>query len=184
MLKVHTIWDLGWNDSMVILLVQRVRSEIRIIECIEDSHKTLNHYAALLNSKMYNWGHDWLPHDGRNKDFKTGKSTEELLKVFGRKPKITPSLSVEEGIKAARMMFGQCYFDANKTVPLVESLKRYKRAINQRTMEAGAPLHDQYSHCADAFRYLAVNAESLTNEEPRPVQVAQSWQPYDSGVGY
>lgn len=184
MLKVHSIWDLGWNDSMVILLVQRVRSEIRIIECIEDSHKTLDYYCSLLNSKMYNWGYDWIPHDGRNRDFKTGKSTEELLKTFGRKPKITPSLAIEEGIKAARLMFRQCYFDKQKTEPLVESLARYRRAINQRTGEAGAPLHDQYSHCADAFRYLAVNAESLTNEEYRSAQVAQSWQPYDSGVGY
>lgn len=184
MLKVHTIWDLGWNDSMVILLVQRLRSEVRIIESIEDSHKTLDYYCALLNSKMYNWGYDWLPHDGRTKDFKTGKSAEELLKTFGRKPKITPSLSIEEGIKAGRMLFKQCYFDTAKTKPLIESLKRYKRVINQRTNEAGAPLHDQYSHCADAFRYLAINAEQLNNEERRPPPAAQRWTPNDMGAGY
>lgn len=184
MLKIHAIWDLGWNDSMAIILVQRVRSEIRIIEAIEDSHKTLDHYAGLLNSKKYNWGYDFLPHDGRTKDFKTGKSTEELLKAFGRKVKITPNIPVESGIKAARMMFSQCYFDKTNSVRLIECLKRYRRSINARTNEAGAPLHDEFSHSADAFRYLAVNAEALSNENRRVAVAAPRWQPFDTGVGY
>ena len=184
LLKVHAIWDLGWNDSMAILLVQKVRSEIRIIESIEDDHKTLDYYAGLLNSKKYNWGYDFLPHDGRTKDFKTGKSTEELLKAFGRKVKITPNMPIESGIKAARLMFSQCYFDKAHSIRLLECLKRYRRSINPRTNEAGAPLHDTYSHSADAFRYLAVNAESLSNEDRRAPVAAPRWQPYDSGVGY
>ena len=184
LLKVHAIWDLGWNDSMAILLVQKVRSEIRIIESIEDDHKTLDYYAGLLNSKAYNWGYDYLPHDGRAKDFKTGKSTEELLKAFGRKVKLTPNMPIESGIKAARLMFSQCYFDKVHAIRLLECLKRYRRSINPRTNEAGAPLHDTYSHSADAFRYLAVNAESLVNEERRAPVAAPRWQPHDSGVGY
>ena len=55
LLKVHTIWDLGWNDSMFIILVQRIRSEIAIIEVIEDSHKTLDWYVSELQGKRYNW---------------------------------------------------------------------------------------------------------------------------------
>lgn len=184
MLRVHAIWDLGWNDAMSILLVQKLRSEIRIIESIEDSGKTLDYYAALLNGKGYNWGYDYIPHDGRNKDFKTGKSTEEILKAFGRKVKITPQIGIEPGIKAARMLFRQCYFDRSKSARLVECLKRYRRQENNRTGEFGAPIHDQYSHSADAFRYLGVNAESLTNEERKPVQVAERRTEYDYGAGY
>jgi phage terminase large subunit len=184
MLKAHTIWDLGFNDSMSILIVQKLRSEIRIIETIEESGKTLDYYAALLNAKGYNWGYDYIPHDGRNKDFKTGKSTEEILKAFGRKPKITPQIGIEPGIKAARMMFRQCYFDRNKSARLIECLKRYRRQENNRTGEFGAPVHDQYSHSADAFRYLGVNAESLTNEERKPAAVAPRREAYDFGAGY
>jgi phage terminase large subunit len=44
-------------------------------------------------------------------------------------------------------------------------LKRYRRQINQTTNEAGAPLHDEFSHGADAFRYLAVIADQMTNED-------------------
>jgi phage terminase large subunit len=196
-LKVHSVWDLGWNDSMSISLVQRVRSEIRIIDYIEDDHKTLDYYAALLNSRMCNWGFDFLPHDGRTKDFKTGKSAEEILKAFGRKVKITPSVPVETGIKAARSIFGQVYFDkSNRTEigtqfkgpgRLVECLKRYRRSINQSTNEPGDPVHDEFSHGADDFRYIALNAEQMINDElrgPQPPRDAFSFTPFSGSMGY
>lgn len=183
-LKVHTVWDLGWNDSMTIALVQRVRSEIRVIEYIEDSHKTLDHYAALLNGKALNWGYDFLPHDGRTKDFKTGKSAEEILKRFGRKVKITPSMSVEDGIKAARLMFHQVYFDKTKNQRLIECLKRYRRSINQQTNEPGSPLHDEFSHGADVFRYLAINADSMINEDMNRMPNIPAFKPLTSSMGY
>lgn len=41
-LKVHVIWDLGWNDSMSLILVQRHLSALRVIEYLEDSFKTLD----------------------------------------------------------------------------------------------------------------------------------------------
>lgn len=182
-LKVHTVWDLGWNDSMSIALVQRVRSEIRVIEYIEDSHKTLDWYAAELNMKRMNWGIDWLPHDGRAKDFKTGKSAEEILKSFGRRVKITPNIGIEAGIKAARGMMGQVYFDKAKTARLVECLKRYRRTINQATNEPGSPLHDEFSHGADDFRYLAVVAEQLKNEDEQADE-SDPWKPLDSVMAY
>lgn len=164
-LKVHTIWDLGWNDSMAIILVQKVRSELRIIEYIEDSHKTLDWYAAELNSKRYNWGTDWLPHDGDVKEFRTGKSAKQILQRFNRKVRITPKIGVEDGIKMARMTFGQCFFDKVNAEKLVECLKRYRRSVHTKTDEPMKPVHDSFSHGADAFRYLAVVADLLVNEE-------------------
>lgn len=182
-LKVHTIWDLGWNDSMAITLVQRIRSEIRVIDYIEDSHKTLDWYAADLNQRRLNWGIDWLPHDGDHKDYKTGKSAKEILRGFNRRAKIVPNIGREPGIKAARMLFPQCYFDKAKTARLQECLKRYRRSIHQQTREPGAPVHDEYSHGADVYRYLAVVADQLTNEEYQAPRVA-AWEPMDSGMGY
>jgi phage terminase large subunit len=182
-LKVHTVWDLGWNDSMTIGLVQKVRSEIRVIGYIEDSHKTLDWYAAELNKKNYNWGFDYLPHDGNTKDFKTGKSAAEILKTFGRKVKITPSIGVEVGIKAARMSFSQIYFDKQETSRLIECLKRYKRSINSVTREAGAPFHDEFSHGADMFRYLAINAEDMTNEDAVKPRALPQFQSSDAMFG-
>jgi len=165
LLKVHTIWDLGWNDSMAIILCQKVRSELRVIDYIEDDHKTLDWYVATIKENKFNWGYDFLPHDGRTKDFKTGKSAEELLRAFGRRVKITPQIGIENGIKAARIAFPQTCFDKDKSSRLVECLKRYKRSVNAQTNEPGAPVHDEFSHGADVWRYLAVVADQLHNED-------------------
>lgn len=166
LLKVHTVWDLGWNDSMSILLAQRGGSgEVRVIDYIEDSHRTLDSYLAEISDRRYNWGFDFLPHDGFHKDFKTGRSAEQILKAFGRKVKPVPNESIENGIKAARSALGQMVFAKGKTDRLVECIKRYRRAVNSVTQEPGAPLHDEYSHGADNLRYLSLCADMMTNED-------------------
>jgi phage terminase large subunit len=165
LLKVHVVFDLGWNDAMAISLVQRHSSELRVIEYIEDSHKTLDYYSATLKDKRLNWGKVWLPHDGRNKDFKTGKSAEEMMQALGWDVAITPNMSIEDGIRLARMTFPRMYIDKTKCARLIQCAKRYRRSINQQTNEPGAPLHDEWSHGADNLRYVAVNAEAMTNED-------------------
>jgi len=167
LLKVHAIWDLGWNDSMSIIMVQRSASELRVVDYIEDSHKKLSDYVEMLKAKPYNWGQDWLPHDGFSKDYKTGKTAEEMLKAMGRNVARTPNMDIEGGIKAAREVFERIWFDKEKSARLVECLKRYRRNIGQKTGEAGSPLHDEFSHGADAFRYLALCADQLKNTETR-----------------
>jgi len=61
LLKVHAVFDLGWNDNMTISMVQRLRSEIRIIDYIEDSHRTLDSYSSELKDRRYNWGGCYFP---------------------------------------------------------------------------------------------------------------------------
>ena len=154
LLPVHTVWDLGWNDAMTIGFVQRSPMDVRIIDYIEDSHRTLDWYVAQIERRPYRWGHDYLPHDGRTRNFQTGKSTEDLLRGMGRKPIVLAQTSVEEGIKAARMLFPRCYFDQDKTGRLLECLKRYRRALHTQTGEPMGPLHDEFSHGSDMFRYI------------------------------
>jgi phage terminase large subunit len=164
MLKVHTVWDLGWNDSTSIICVQRAGAEVRIIDYIEGDHRTLADYAQDIKAKGWNRGIDWLPHDGRAKSLQTGKSPKEVLEQLDCNPEIVDNLEVEQGIHAARLVFPRCYFDKDKASPLVNALKRYRRQQNQSTGAFGAPLHDDNSHPADAFRYLAVVVDKLGNE--------------------
>lgn len=170
LLKVHTVWDLGWNDQMSIICTQRLGAEVRIIDYIEDSQKTLAEYVAVLQERKWNWGHDWLPHDGEAKDYKTGKSAQEILRSLGRSPMIVPKTDVESGIKAARLVFPRCYFDQVKSERLVNCLKRYRRAIPVSTGEPASPLHDEYSHAADAFRYLSLIVDKMGNEDMKPLK--------------
>lgn len=167
LIPVHVIWDLGWNDKMSLIMVQRVASELRIIDYIEDSFKTLDWYVAETKKRFTIIGEDWIPHDGEHKDFKTGKSTKELLEKMGRTVEVNPRLSVEEGIKHARMIFRRCFFDKEKTARLLECLKRYRRSVNAQTLEPGAPVHDEFSHGADAYRYLGLCADQIGRNEQR-----------------
>ena len=163
MLKVHVVMDLGWNDSMSVILVQRGLSDVRVIGHIEDDHRTLDSYSAQLKSLSYNWGEMYLPHDGQSKDFKSGTSAEEIMRKQGWNVRIIPRADIEHGIKIARMNFHRVYFDKSVT-RLLECLKNYRRSINSNTNEPGAPLHDEYSHSADAFRYMCVALDSMKNE--------------------
>ena len=163
MLKVHVVMDLGWNDSMSVILCQRGVSDIRIIGYIEDDHRTLDSYSSELKSLNYNWGQMFLPHDGRTKDFKYGISAEDIMRKQGWDVRIVPMNDIESGIKLARMNFHRCYFDKAAT-RLVDCLKHYRRSINSNTQEPGAPLHDEYSHGADAFRYMATSIDAMKNE--------------------
>jgi phage terminase large subunit len=181
MLKVHVVFDLGWNDAMAISLVQKHTSEIRVIEYIEQSHKTLDYYSNLLQERKYRWGTLYLPHDGRHKDYKTGKSAEEIMKALGWTVAITPNMSIEDGLRMTRMTFGRMYFDKTKTERLIQCAKRYRRSINQQTNEPGAPLHDEWSHGADNLRYIAVNAEDMTNEDYGNIRPLEQHEPDADG---
>jgi phage terminase large subunit len=171
LLKVHTIWDLGWADFMSIICVQRQASELRIIRYIEGSHRTYESYVNELNQCGYgNWGMDWLPHDGRAKNPQTGRSPQQALKALGRncpddESSIIENIGLENGIKAARQMFSRCIWDQENAGLLFNRLGKYKRVINQRTQMPGIPEHDENSHGADAFRGLAVIEQKLTNDD-------------------
>jgi phage terminase large subunit len=164
MLKAHCIFDLGWNDSMTIIVAQRAGSEVRIIDYIQESFHTLDWYSNELKKRPYNWGKVWLPHDGVTKDYKTGKSALDIMTALGWNCEIIPIGEVEHGIRLARMLFPRLWMDKEKTTLLQECLKRYRRAINSTTGQPTGPLHDEYSHGADAFRYLATCVDMLKND--------------------
>lgn len=182
-LKVHMVFDLGWNDAMTVSFVQKLGSRIQVVDYIEDSHRTLDSYAAEIKAKRYNFGKLFLPHDGWHKDFKTGKTAADIMKAFGFKVRQVPKESIEGGIKAGRMALAQALFNQPKTQRLLECLKRYRRAINTTTNEPGAPLHDEFSHGADNWRYIALCAEQMTNDDDDQSPKIVTFDPFDAVMG-
>lgn len=174
MLKVHRIWDLGWNDCMAIILAQRQGSSISIVGYVTGTHRTTADYIAEFNGdkfKGWNWGTDFLPHDGFANNRQTGKADNDVLLGLGCSVLPTPNMEVEQGIRQARLLFPRVYIDKEATASedpelpgLVECLKRYRRRINQQTRTAEGPLHDVHSNGADVFRYLALVADQMSNE--------------------
>lgn len=189
-LRVHTIWDFGF-DTMAVILAQRRLSECRMIDYLEEHHKTIDDLCAILAAKRYNWGFDFLPHDGYSRDHKSGKTVEDILKAFGRRPQPVnrakpeqPIGTVEQGIRAARVLLRQTYADRQKCARLIECWKRYKRHIPKHG-EPSTPIHDEFSHGADATRYTAYVVERMTNqidEDERPISVIPAGA-YDKQLG-
>ena len=177
-LKVHRIWDMGWNDCMAIILAQKLGSTVTVVGYVTGTHRKVSDYIADFKGDKYkgwNWGTDWLPHDGFANSRQTGKADADILKGLNCNVQQTPSMEVEKGIRQARMLFPMVYIDKAATessdpqLPgLVECLKRYRRRINQQTKVAEGPLHDIYSNGSDAFRYLGLVAEQMTNDEYGP----------------
>lgn len=174
MLKVHRIWDMGWNDCMAIILAQRQGSAITAIGYVTGTHRTTADYIAEFKGDKYkgwNWGADFLPHDGFANSRQTGKADADVLRGLGCTVQKTPNMEVEQGIRQARLLFPRVYINKAETesidpeLPgLVECLKRYRRRVNPQTNTPEGPLHDVHSNGADTFRYLALNADQMTNE--------------------
>lgn len=183
LLPVDTVWDLGWADSMSIGMFQRNRTEVRCIDYIEDSNHMLDWYVAQMEKRPYRWGKDFIPHDGGTRDYKTGKSTQELLKALGRKVEVLTRGGIEEGIKATRMLFPRVYIDEDKCERLLECLKRYRRMIPVNTGEPAGPLHDEFSHGADMFRYAAQAVERMGKPQEAPEHLVD-FAPIDDDLAY
>lgn len=168
-LKTHVVFDLGMADSMTLILVQKVASEIRVIHYIEGNQRILADYsqelrALRLDDQPMNWGSVWLPHDGFHKRHQTGKDDRQVMEGLGWSVERVPNTEVNTGIDRLREVFPRIYFNKARTERLVECLKRYRWNINSKTGQATQPLHDEFSHGADAARYLALVADSLTND--------------------
>jgi phage terminase large subunit len=118
-------------------------------------------------------GRAWLPHDGKAKNPQTGKSAIELLNAMGldTDKEGVPDIGMKQGIEAARQMFPRTYFDKTKCGDMFNQLRRYARVISPTTNEPGSPKHDENSHAADMFRYIAVAEKNLKSAryEVKPI---------------
>ncbi len=187
---VYTAWDLGHTDDTAIWWYQVIAGEIHILESYASSGGSLSEYAtqilgrevtidlvgedvvAKVGAKIdglgmrrqYKYKRHWLPHDAKAKTLAAkGKSIIQQLAAALDLTNlaIVPDIGVEDGIQAARMMFGRCYFDSQGCDPGLKALRRYQREKQQddRSFKK-IPKHDWTSHYADAFRMLAVATQN------------------------
>lgn len=157
---VFTAWDLGYTDDTAIWFWQVIAGEVRVIDYHYSHGHDVPFYADLIKRKGYEYAKHWLPHDARAKTLASGgKSVQEQLaeSVGWGKLAIVPSLSVQDGIQAARQVLKRCWFDEDACFDGIEALTQYRREFDQdRRMFRDSALHDWTSHGADAFRMLAI----------------------------
>lgn len=173
---VHTAWDLGWSDDTSIWFFQVIAGEIRLLCYYGASGLAMDDYVQVVKEKPYKYGLHWLPHDARAKTLASGgKSIQEMAwKAFGTgNVRIVPSLSVQDGIQAARAMLPNCYFNEEQTEVGVSALKQYQREWDDdKKMFREKPRHDWASNPADAFRMLAI---AWREEHKSRIEIPTKW---------
>jgi len=155
---VHTFWDLGWRDKTAIWFAQKIGFEYRILDYMEDSQKTLEFFVRKMQEKNYIYGIDYLPHDADHETISAnGKSLARRLRDMGRSVKVLKRMPDKNlGIEAVRSIFPYCYFDESKTSAGLQCLRRYRYGVREG-VRTRSPLHDEFSHGADAFAQLALS---------------------------
>jgi phage terminase large subunit len=163
---VHAIFDLGWSDATAIWFLQFVGMETRLIRYIEDNQRTIQHYLALMQTYGYVYDTLWLPHDAENKTLAgNGRSIEEIVRNAGFKTRIIGKTPITDSINAARTIFSNCWFDRENCHEGLQCLRHYRYEVDPDTkMFSKTPVHDNFSHGADAFRYIGL----MVNEPKKP----------------
>ena len=169
-LPVHTVWDLGKGANMAIWMFQVIGDEIGIIDYHEGAHSdVIPDCVRELNARDYKWGDDWVPHDAKVKELGTGRTRVETLISLGRKPRLVPDHTVMDGINAGRLTMAKCWFHRTRCADGVEALRQYRAEFDEKLKTfKNEPRHDWSSHCADAFRYLAMAYREIAPERAKP----------------
>ena len=175
----HAIFDLGWADNTACWIIQFVGFEIRVLRHFEDNQKTIQHYLSLMQTFGYIYDTIWLPHDAAAKSLGTGKSIEEIVRATGLKVQILDRVPITDSINAARTIFPRCYFDRKNTEEGLNCLRHYRYDVDEHGTFSQKPLHNIYSHSADAWRYIGL----MVNEPKKRQPVKQTYAPMGSWMG-
>ena len=186
-LPVSTAWDLGVNDSTAIYCFQQERNgDIRIIDYVEGTGEGLAHYVSVLTrlATKGNWtfARHHGPHDLNVREMGSGKTRVETARELGLRFE-TPLKkdSLEDGIEAVRQLLPKCWFDETRASRGIECLKSYRKEWDERLkVYRNKPRHDEFSHGADAFRYLAmaVRKKSMDQKTERPTNAESAYDPF------
>ncbi len=175
-LPVHTAWDLGKGANMAIWFFQIAFNEVRVIDHEEGSHNDgITQLVDVLEGKGYRYGFDYVPHDAKVAEISTGRTRIETMVRLRRKPVLVADHKVDDGIAAARLSIGNCWFDRDRCANGLEALRQYRADYDEKTKAfKNQPKHDWTSHSADAFRYLAMAWRAIAKppdpKKPEPMR--------------
>jgi hypothetical protein len=167
---VHTAWDIGLDDFTAIFCFQVGRGgQVSVINYYENWDEGAAHYCDWLNKQKYRFGRHIFPHDARKRDM--GAKTQYLDHVTPLLEGRFVVLDIKEcdkleGIQTVRSMLARCVFDEEKAGAAFKHLEAYKKMWDDRLgCYKNSPLHDEHSHAADAFRYLAIGLKALERRD-------------------
>lgn len=158
--NVNVSYDIGYGDSTSMVFWQQCGGEMRIIDFYENQGEGFAHYAGILQSKPYVYGCHFFPHDAGSGSIQTGKTLMQVALDHGIKAHLLKRDDLSVGIEATRALLSTCYIDDKKCKFLIDCLENYHKRYNEKMQcYSETPVHDKYSHAADAFRYVAMSRQ-------------------------
>ena len=181
--KVHTVWDLGISDSMVVGFWQAVGQERRLIECLDFTGKGLPEVIVELKKKDYVYGKHFAPHDIKVRELGTGKSRWDTAKSLGVEFDLVPNISIASGIDATRMFWNKMWVDSNKCKKFLLAIPQYTKEFDEtRKNFNDKPEHDWTSHFADMLRYSALVDDKMIDVK-KPIYKQPDYHPQSEFEG-
>jgi phage terminase large subunit len=177
---VQCVFDLGRADKTSIWFLQQIGFEYRLIDFYENRGFAFNHYIKVIREKPYIIERLVLPHDAQQSLLASERTIEQQAVDHGFETTVLAVASIESGIDAARSIFNRCYFDEHKCIDGLNALRRYRYDVDESGQWSRKPLHDEYSHAADAFRYLA----TAITEPTRQKQDEPGYYNYGGAMGW
>ena len=177
---VFTGWDLGIADQCAIWFAQKVGREIYLIDYYINNNEGLTHYIKICKDKPYVYSNHYAPHDIETREFTSGRSRREIARDLGIHFRVTPKINLAEGIDYARTILPRCHIDKFKCDQGIRALINYHKDFNQKLLDfKKSPVHDKWSHGADAFRYLALGVEAEIDEHFQVPEYQRSFSIFD-----
>lgn len=198
---IHTSWDLGYRDFMVIWVWQMVGPQIRILRVLEGTQQKLSYYLNWLkdlrDEEDIVISTHYLPHDAAAHS-RGGRSFMDELFEAGVdnvvKVPVTPDVWV--GINVLRELFPNIYFDASTEYTWKHKGKNYvggflalEAYVQAEDASSGAirpvPVKNQAAHAADGLRTMAeAYAQNLITDAPagKPKHRARAGKPKVKGL--
>ena len=171
---VDTFWDLGKNDMTAIWFRQSIGNTIVWIDYYESNNKVMKEYVEILYSKGYNYRTHYLPHDGGNENVVVEHTPQTALQAGLRNSNLKEDVVVTkkflrkiDGINVARSRMPRMFWNEGTCLEGIEKLELYHfRWDSKRSVFIKEPVHNEASHCADAFMTEASAAKFDDRDNP------------------
>lgn len=167
---VETYWDIGRSDYTAVWFIQRIGTDIRIIDYLETTGVGIHEIAPMVlsrgktrdNAKGYVFSRHVAPHDINQGEWGSpDKSRKDTAAKLGIRFEVAQMLSIQDGIDSVRSLFDRIWIDDVKCSDGINALKNYRKQFDEkRKCYLNAPFHDWSSHAADALRTMGVSIDS------------------------
>lgn len=171
-LDVQVAFDLGMDDTNVLVAFQWWKDGIRIIDEFYDNGEKIKYYTDWMKQQPWftNFSHLILPHDAEVRDLTSG---ETRLETFERELStdkngeatsfyttvVTRTPNIMEDIAQVRNIMHKLWIDT-KCEFIKKCFLNYRKEWNDKKEKwKNTPYHDDHSHGADAVRAMVVGGD-------------------------